>query len=123
LRCHPPHHAGIDAKFYRYPGCACDIPSASYQFTWERNPYWSQYYSESPEIWRYFKDTVEKHGLMKYIKLDHSVTGAYWQPEEGLWEVHVQRRDGSTFVDRCHVLVNGGGVLKYNPRSRLVQFN
>ena len=25
----------------RYPGCACDIPSHSYQFTWEPNPDWT----------------------------------------------------------------------------------
>lgn len=25
----------------RYPGCACDIPSHNYQFTWEPNPNWS----------------------------------------------------------------------------------
>lgn len=24
----------------RYPGCACDIPSHNYQFTWEPNPNW-----------------------------------------------------------------------------------
>ena len=26
----------------RYPGCACDIPSHNYQFTWEPNPNWNQ---------------------------------------------------------------------------------
>jgi hypothetical protein len=57
---------------------------------------------------------------MKYIKLDHSITGAYWQPEEGMWEVRGQRMDGSTFVDKCHVLVNGGGVLKYEYWPSLV---
>ena len=25
----------------RYPGCACDIPSHSYQFTWEPSPEWN----------------------------------------------------------------------------------
>lgn len=28
----------------RYPGCACDIPSHNYQFTWEPNPDWSALY-------------------------------------------------------------------------------
>lgn len=26
----------------RYPGCACDIPSHSYQFTWEPNTHWNE---------------------------------------------------------------------------------
>ncbi len=25
----------------KYPGCACDIPSHTYQFSWNRNPNWS----------------------------------------------------------------------------------
>ncbi|KAK5059907.1 hypothetical protein LTR84_009790 [Exophiala bonariae] len=95
----------------RYPGCACDIPSASYQFTWARNPNWSQYYSESPEIWQYFKDVTVNHGLMKYIKLQHKIVSATWNNEQGVWEVRVQSPDGSEFTDTCHVLINGGGVL------------
>lgn len=96
----------------RYPGCACDIPSACYQFTWERNPNWSQYYSESPEIWRYFKDITDKYGLNKYIKLKHRVESAVWDDEAGEWEVTVRDLDNdTTIVDRCNVLVNGNGVL------------
>ena len=26
----------------RYPGCACDIPSHSYQFTWAPNTHWNK---------------------------------------------------------------------------------
>lgn len=28
----------------KYPGCACDIPSHNYQFTWEPNPEWNHLY-------------------------------------------------------------------------------
>lgn len=49
---------------------------------------------------------------MKYIKLEHKIVGAYWDEEDGLWDVHVQGPDGVTFIDRCNVLINGGGVLK-----------
>jgi len=49
---------------------------------------------------------------MKYIKLEHAIAGAYWNSEEGLWEVKVKDADGHEFVDKCHVLINGGGILK-----------
>lgn len=98
----------------RYPGCACDIPSACYQFTWDRNPNWSRYYSESPEIWQYFHDVVERHGLRKYMKLRHTVIAAKWDGEEGLWSIRIRNEEnGREFTDTCNVLVNGGGVLKY----------
>lgn len=96
----------------RYPGCACDIPSASYQFTWARNPNWSQYYSESPEIWQYFKEVAVNNDLLKYMKFEHRVTAAYWDEDRGKWDVHVQGPNGDEFVDTCDVLINGGGVLK-----------
>ena len=32
---------GYSSHKIRYPGCACDIPSHNYQFTWEPNPNWS----------------------------------------------------------------------------------
>ena len=41
----------------RYPGCACDIPSVNYQFSWKIK-LWSHYYSYSPEIWEYLKSRV-----------------------------------------------------------------
>ena len=40
----------------RYPGCACDVPSHLYSFSFEQNPDWSRSYSPQPEIWRYMKD-------------------------------------------------------------------
>lgn len=29
----------------RYPGCACDIPSHNYQFTWAPSPEWNYLYA------------------------------------------------------------------------------
>ncbi|KAJ5403026.1 uncharacterized protein N7487_008922 [Penicillium crustosum] len=96
----------------RYPGCACDIPSPDYQFTWARNPNWSNFYSSSPEIWKYFKQVVDQHSLGKFMKLNHKVEGAYWDSERGKWKVHV--RDllvDKTFIDECDIFINGGGIL------------
>jgi cation diffusion facilitator CzcD-associated flavoprotein CzcO len=35
----------------RYPGCACDIPSHNYQFTWAPNPDWSALYVQPFLLW------------------------------------------------------------------------
>ncbi len=34
-----------------YPGCACDIPSHLYSFSFALNPDWSRSYSPQREIW------------------------------------------------------------------------
>lgn len=88
---------------------ACDIPSVSYQFTWEPH-IWPQYYSSGHEIWKYLKGIVDKYELMRFIKLEHSITRAEWI--DGKWHVSVTRPDGSNFEDVCDIFLNGGGILK-----------
>ena len=95
----------------RYPGCTCDIPSHSYQFTWHRNPNWSHYYSSSEEIWQYFKDVSTTYGLEKYIQLNTTVESAIWNEEDGKWRLQIIKPDGTRYEDSCEILVNGSGVL------------
>ncbi|KAJ9501902.1 hypothetical protein H2202_002864 [Exophiala xenobiotica] len=95
----------------RYPGCTCDIPSHSYQFSWARNPNWSEYYSSSKEIWQYFKDTATKFDLEKDVKYNHKVESAAWDEESGRWNLTLTGPDGSMFTDSAEILVNGGGIL------------
>ena len=37
-----------------YPGCACDVPSALYSFSFELNPFWTRSFSSHREIWDYY---------------------------------------------------------------------
>jgi hypothetical protein len=97
----------------RYPGCTCDIPSHSYQFTWEKNPNWSQFYSSSEEIWKYFKHVSTKYDLEKYVKFNTKVQSARWDEDAGMWRLIIIAPDGSQYEDECEILVNGSGVLKY----------
>ncbi|RBQ69318.1 hypothetical protein FVER14953_04333 [Fusarium verticillioides] len=96
----------------RYAGCACDIPSVNYQYSWKPT-IWSTYYSESPEIWQYLK-TIEQENnfIQKYVKLMHTVISAEWKDEAGQWTITVTNNvTGDIFVDHCNVFLNGGGVL------------
>jgi cation diffusion facilitator CzcD-associated flavoprotein CzcO len=102
----------------RYPGCACDVPSAAYQFTWRPNPDWSMYYSPSKEIWEYFKNVVDEEGMMKYIRLKTAVSKAVWQEDKSKWVIHLVERNANDEVvkewdEECDMFLNGAGVLKY----------
>src|SRR5207247_4111279 len=39
-----------------YPGCACDIPSHLYSFSFAPNPDWAHRFSRQPEIWDYLEE-------------------------------------------------------------------
>lgn len=56
---------------------------------------------------------MDRFDLGKYMKVKHQVTGAYWDDDSGLWEVHVKDLlTGDTFIDRAEVFVNASGILK-----------
>ena len=46
-----------------YPGCACDVPSHLYSFSFAPNPDWTQTYSTQPEIWAYLQRVADDFGL------------------------------------------------------------
>lgn len=96
----------------RYPGCACDVPSVNYQFSWKIK-LWSHYYSYAPEIWAYLKD-IEREGdfIKKYIKLKHRIEHVEWDDAKGQWRVKVRNLENDHVVeDHAEVFINAGGVL------------
>ncbi|TPX08646.1 uncharacterized protein E0L32_009835 [Thyridium curvatum] len=97
----------------RYPGCACDIPSVCYQYSWARKPDWSQYYSASPEIHKYFKDVAVEADVIKYCSFNHKIIRAEWLSGPGKWKITVMRNGNpdDTFDDYADFFLHGGGVL------------
>ncbi|KAH8848465.1 hypothetical protein MCOR27_000787 [Pyricularia oryzae] len=96
----------------RYPGCACDVPSHNYTWSFEPKTDWSANYASSKEILKYFKDFSTKYGLQKYIQLRHQVVGAQWDQNKALWTVSVKNlQTGDTFQSQARVLINAGGIL------------
>ncbi|MFC3454138.1 flavin-containing monooxygenase [Amycolatopsis speibonae] len=90
-----------------YPGCACDIPSHMYSFSFEQNPGWSRAYSPQPEIWRYMRDVAAKYDLHRFIRFGQEMTSARWDADENRW--HVASKSGEEFV--APALVAGVGAL------------
>lgn len=97
----------------RYPGCACDGPSPSYQFYWRPNPEWTKYYSESPEIWEYMKGIVLDEELDRYMTLNTEVKKATWDEQKSVWNIVLASTDGSNqWEEECNVFLNGTGFVK-----------
>ncbi|KAL1646589.1 hypothetical protein SLS58_003175 [Diplodia intermedia] len=106
------HDIGGTWLVNRYPGCACDIPSVNYQFTWKIKQ-WSHFYSYSPEIWRYLKDIEEENDFIKkYIRLRHQVEMAEWDSHAGVWRFKIRNLvTDEVFDDAAEFFINAGGVL------------
>lgn len=97
----------------RYPGCACDIPSVCYQYSWQRNPNWSHYYAGAPKIFGYFKNVAVSNNLERFAKFQHRIVGAEWLDSISKWRITVQQGDSPStrFDDYADFFLNGGGHL------------
>ncbi|KIW85453.1 hypothetical protein Z517_00843 [Fonsecaea pedrosoi CBS 271.37] len=94
-----------------YPGCACDVPSHNYTYTFRPNPRFSSYYAGSAELLAYFKDFKDEFGLDKFIEYESKVTKAVYDEENGTWSLDITRANGETHKDWCHVFINATGIL------------
>ena len=90
-----------------YPGCACDIPSHMYSFSFEPKADWTHLWSFQPEILDYLKGVTEKYGLRRYIRFGSHVDRAHWDDDENRW--HVFTKDGREFV--AQFVISGAGGL------------
>ena len=71
----------------RYLGCACDVPSHLYSFSFEPKMDWPRPYSEQPIILDYMKHCVEKYNLGNHLHLNDGVKSAIWDESNNLWKV------------------------------------
>ncbi len=88
-----------------YPGCACDIPSHLYSFSFELNPNWSRQFSPQPEILSYLQSCAEKHGLNEHIRFNAEVNEMKFLPEKGGWRISLA--NGESITVQSVVLATG----------------
>ena len=53
----------------RYPGCACDIQSELYSFSFEVNTTWTRPYARQPEILSYMERCANKYGVLPHCRV------------------------------------------------------
>ena len=91
----------------QYPGCACDVPSHLYSFSFEPKPDWTRAFSPQGEIWDYLRACTEKYGLKDFIKFGKEVTRAEFDDTSTLWRITTA--DGESFTSQ-HVVAGTGGL-------------
>ncbi len=87
-----------------YPGCACDIPSHLYSFSFASNPQWSHMFSPQNEIQDYLRHCMERFGLRPYIQWNTTLQEASWDEEEQRWQITTSR---GKFTSSILILGNG----------------
>ncbi|MDY6921848.1 MAG: NAD(P)/FAD-dependent oxidoreductase [Pseudomonadota bacterium] len=90
-----------------YPGCACDVPSHLYSFSFAPKPNWSRMFAPQPEIKEYLEYCASHYGIMLHVRLNTALTGARWNEQQAHWEITDQYGNHYTAT----YLVSGAGGL------------
>lgn len=88
-----------------YPGCACDIPSHLYSFSFAQNPEWSRSYPAQPELRAYLERVVDEHHLRSRIRFGSTVVELRWLDDDRHWVLALA--DGGSLRARSVVVATG----------------
>ena len=108
-----------------YPGIAVDIPSFSYQFSFEQSPDWSRTYAPGNELKAYAERCVDKYGLRPRIRFDTKVLGADFDDDTRRvarsYGIRGRRRHGDRAIPRQRQRCADHAQPSRHRRRRLVR--
>jgi cation diffusion facilitator CzcD-associated flavoprotein CzcO len=90
-----------------YPGCACDVPSHLYSFSFATRQEWPQPYGTQPQVQAYLEEVVDEFGIRGHIRLHTKVTSADWSDERSEWQVTTASGENFAF----DVLIGAVGLF------------
>ncbi len=96
----------------QYPGCACDVPSPLYSYSFELNPSWTRMFAPQQEIWDYLRMCARKYGVEEHIRYDCAVERLDWNDAARCWHVGTGPiATGGADGYRARAVVSAGGAL------------
>ncbi len=88
-----------------YPGCACDVQSHMYSFSFEGKADWTKRYAPWHEIQDYILKTTEKYGIRPFVRFHQEVNAAHFDEKKAVWEIRTA--SGDTYIARHFVIASG----------------
>jgi len=106
-------HGHVGGTWYAntYPGCACDVPSNLYSFSFEPNPKWSYFFGRQPEIREYLEHCTDKYDIRRHVQFNTTATQLKWLNDRQLWEITTQSSDNKENKIYARFVMAGYGPL------------
>ncbi|MCQ4359971.1 MULTISPECIES: flavin-containing monooxygenase [Mycobacterium] len=89
-----------------YPGCAVDVPSAYYSYSFAPKHDWSHAYARQPELLAYLQQLAADQKIAQRLHLGCALTSAAWNDEQRCWSIATT---GGTIT--AQLLVPAVGIL------------
>src|SRR6266567_8116643 len=97
-----------------YPGCACDVPSHLYSFSFAQRKDWSRLCSPQDEILHYLEGVVRDHGVDRLVVPNTEVTRCAWDDASSRWTV--ESSDGRSWEADAVIVATGQLHQPASPR-------
>jgi len=105
-----------------YPGCACDVAVALYQYSFAQSMNWTRLFPQAAEIQAYADELVDRYQLRPSLKLSTPAAAARWDGDALKWSVSTE---GGEIIEAAAVIgalgqlnrpfwpeINGAGSFK-----------
>ena len=77
-----------------YPGCACDIPSMLYSFSFAPAAHaWTRHFPGRDEIWEYLRRLARENGILQRIRFDWDMRDASYDETACRWQLRSSAGD------------------------------
>lgn len=87
-----------------YPGCAVDVPSHLYCFSFAQNAGWTRAFARQDELLAYTRRVTREFGIDQHLRVATAFEGADFVEEGGYWRVQTS---GGELTARCIVGATG----------------
>ena len=91
-----------------YPGCACDVQSHLYSFSFAPNPDWTRMFAPQEEIQGYLERCADEFDVRSHVRLASRMTRADWDESAGVWRIEINEGEDTI---TARVLVPALGAL------------
>ena len=96
-----------------YPGCACDVASVMYSYSFAPKRDWSRMYAGQAEILDYIRTVVADHEIEPHIRFRSEAVSYEFDDAADRWVVRTA--DGTVYRPRVVVLAHGALHLPHVP--------
>lgn len=102
----------LDSPQLTPTGCACDVPSALYSFSFALNPNWTRLMPSNTEIKEYVDHVVDTYNLRRKMTFGTEVVRSVWREDASRWLLYLRDlRSGREYTHECQILFAATGQL------------
>ncbi|KAI9929560.1 hypothetical protein MW887_001033 [Aspergillus wentii] len=96
----------------RYPGCACDIPSHFYSYSFAIKSDWTSMFPGRDELHQYFLSVARKYEILPHCRFNAMCLGLEWNAARSVWVCTFQDTlSGEVYIREAAVVVSAIGTL------------